>query len=386
MAPDMASSYDASSITILEGLSAVRKRPAMYIGSTDVRGLHHLVYEVVDNSIDEAMAGFCTRITVILHADNSVTVRDDGRGIPVDIHPKEGVPAVQVVMTKLHAGGKFDNNSYKVSGGLHGVGVSCVNALSEWLTVTVRRDGKRYRQHYSRGVPQDQLTVIGEADGHGTTVRFQPDEQIFEVLEFSYDTLKKRFEELAYLNKGLYIECIDERTSETHVFHAEGGIRQFVSDLNSGQQGIHPIIMAEGVVDNVAIDFALQYNAGYKETILTFSETATLHDTFIRMCGEQGFAPRIAYKSLMTRFSLKMVAMQQCVAVLPQPILQPDLCQELAVVPLKPEIPWEIAIIRRKEGYRSYAAAQLFEHICAYFAGLDRQEEPAGISGGKAAP
>ena len=271
MAPDMASSYDASSITILEGLSAVRKRPAMYIGSTDVRGLHHLVYEVVDNSIDEAMAGFCTHITVILHADNSVTVRDDGRGIPVDIHPKEGVPAVQVVMTKLHAGGKFDNNSYKVSGGLHGVGVSCVNALSEWLTVTVRRDGKRYRQHYSRGVPQDQLTVIGEADGHGTTVRFQPDEQIFEVLEFSYDTLKKRFEELAYLNKGLYIECIDERTSETHVFHAEGGIRQFVSDLNSGQQGIHPIITAEGVVDNVTIDFALQYNAGYKETILTFA-------------------------------------------------------------------------------------------------------------------
>ena len=265
------SNYSASNIQVLEGLEAVRKRPAMYIGSTDVRGLHHLVYEVVDNSIDEAMAGFCTRITVILHADNSVTVRDDGRGIPVDIHPKEGVPAVQVVMTKLHAGGKFDNNSYKVSGGLHGVGVSCVNALSEWLTVTVRRDGKRYRQHYSRGVPQDQLTVIGEADGHGTTVRFQPDEQIFEVLEFSYDTLKKRFEELAYLNKGLYIECIDERTSETHVFHAEGGIRQFVSDLNSGQQGIHPIIMAEGVVDNVAIDFALQYNAGYKETILTFA-------------------------------------------------------------------------------------------------------------------
>ena len=266
-----ANAYTADSITILEGLQAVRKRPAMYIGSTDYRGLHHLVYEVVDNSIDEAMAGFCTRITVILHADNSVTVRDDGRGIPVDIHPKEGVPAVQVVMTKLHAGGKFDNNSYKVSGGLHGVGVSCVNALSEWLTVTVRRDGKRYRQHYSRGVPQDQLTVIGEADGHGTTVRFQPDEQIFEVLEFSYETLKKRFEELAYLNKGLYIECIDERTSETHVFHAEGGIRQFVSDLNSGQQGIHPIIMAEGVVDNVAIDFALQYNAGYKETILTFA-------------------------------------------------------------------------------------------------------------------
>ena len=264
--------YTASSITILEGLSAVRKRPAMYIGSTDARGLHHLVYEVVDNSIDEAMAGFCTRITVILHADNSVTVRDDGRGIPVDIHPKEGVPAVQVVMTKLHAGGKFDNTSYKVSGGLHGVGVSCVNALSEDLTVTVRRDGKRYRQRYSRGLPQDELTVIGEGvDGHGTTVRFKPDEEIFEVSEFSYDTLKKRFEELAYLNKGLFIECIDERIGETHVFHAEGGIRQFVSDLNSGEQGIHSIIFGEGVVDNVTVDFALQYNAGYKENILTFA-------------------------------------------------------------------------------------------------------------------
>lgn len=263
--------YDASSITVLEGLSAVRKRPAMYIGSTDGRGLHHLVYEVVDNSIDEAMAGYCTRVTVILHDDNSVTVRDDGRGIPVDIHPKEGVPAVQVVMTKLHAGGKFDNTSYKVSGGLHGVGVSCVNALSEELTVTVRRDGKRYRQHYSRGVPQDQLVIIGEAEGHGTTVRFKPDEEIFEVLEFSYETLKKRFEELAYLNKGLTIECIDERTTETHLFHADGGIRQFVSDLNSGEQGIHPIVAGEGVIDNITVEFALQYNAGYKENILTFA-------------------------------------------------------------------------------------------------------------------
>lgn len=264
-------SYDASSITILEGLSAVRKRPAMYIGSTDARGLHHLVYEVVDNSIDEAMAGYCTRIQVILHVDNSVTVRDDGRGIPVDIHPKEGVPAVQVVMTKLHAGGKFDNSSYKVSGGLHGVGVSCVNALSELLIVTVRRNGVRYRQHYSRGIPQDELTIVGESTSTGTTVRFKPDEEIFEVSEFSYETLKKRFEELAYLNRGLEIECVDERTSETHLFRADGGIAQFVRDLNSGESGIHPVVAGEGTTDNVVVDFALQYNAGYKENVLTFA-------------------------------------------------------------------------------------------------------------------
>ncbi|MBD5641933.1 MAG: DNA gyrase subunit B, partial [Desulfovibrio sp.] len=239
--------YDASSITILEGLAAVRKRPAMYIGSQDARGLHHLVYEVVDNSIDEAMAGFCSNVSITLHGDNSVTVRDDGRGIPVDIHPKEGVPAVQVVMTKLHAGGKFDNTSYKVSGGLHGVGVSCVNALSEELTVTVRRDGHRYRQHYRRGVPQDELTMIGDEPGHGTSVHFKPDEEIFETVEFSYETLKKRFEELAYLNKGLRIECLDERTGETHRFYAEGGLRQFVDDLNSAEQGLHGIIQGSNV-------------------------------------------------------------------------------------------------------------------------------------------
>ncbi|MDE5831444.1 MAG: DNA gyrase subunit B, partial [Desulfovibrio sp.] len=234
MSQEVMGNYGASAIKVLKGLEGVRERPAMYIGSTDSRGLHHLVYEVVDNSIDEAMAGYCSKITVTLHADNSVTVKDNGRGIPVDTHPVEGVPAVQVVMTMLHAGGKFDNDSYKVSGGLHGVGVSCVNALSEELTVTVRRDGKRYRQHYSKGVPQDELTVIDEeVEGHGTTVTFKPDEEIFEVLDFSYDILKKRFEELAYLNKGLRIECNDERTGETHVFEAGGGLRQFVEDLNS---------------------------------------------------------------------------------------------------------------------------------------------------------
>ena len=273
MTETSAPGYDASSITVLEGLAAVRKRPAMYIGSTDARGLHHLVYEVVDNSIDEAMAGFCTRIEVVLHLDNSVTVRDNGRGIPVDIHPKEGVPAVQIVMTKLHAGGKFDNNAYKVSGGLHGVGVSCVNALSEKLTVSVRRDGKRYRQTYVRGRPQDEVTVVGEIepDSHGTSVRFKPDEEIFETTEFSFETLKKRFEELAYLNKGLEILCVDERLDEKHLFRVDGGITQFVKDLNSGEGGIHAVIAAEGRIESVIVDFALQYNAGYKENVLTFA-------------------------------------------------------------------------------------------------------------------
>ncbi len=263
--------YGASSITILEGLEAVRKRPAMYIGSTDARGLHHLVYEVVDNSIDEAMAGFCSRIEVILHVDNSVTVRDNGRGIPVDIHPKEGVSAVQVVMTKLHAGGKFDNDTYKVSGGLHGVGVSCVNALSEKLTVRVKRDGFRYKQQFSRGVPLAALTKEGETSECGTSVHFKPDEEIFEVSEFSFETLKKRFEELAYLNKGLEIECIDERSSENYIFRADGGILQFVKDLNSGESGIHSVIHGEGLSNSVSVEFALQYNAGYKENVLTFA-------------------------------------------------------------------------------------------------------------------
>jgi len=277
--------YNADSITILEGLQAVRKRPAMYIGSTDSRGLHHLIYEVVDNSIDEAMAGYCNRIRVVLHLDNSVTVRDNGRGIPVDLHRKEHVPAVQVVMTKLHAGGKFDNNAYKVSGGLHGVGVSCVNALSEWLEVTVRRDGKIWKQRYARGVPETELICTGDSDSHGTTVRFKPDEEIFEVTEYSYDILRKRFEELAYLNKGLEIECSDERTGDKHVFRADGGITQFVKDLNEGQSGIHPIISNESMDGLVSVDFALQYNSGYREMMFTFANNIHTIDGGTHLAG-----------------------------------------------------------------------------------------------------
>jgi DNA gyrase subunit B len=263
--------YNAGSITVLEGLSAVRKRPAMYIGSTDARGLHHLVYEVVDNSIDESMAGYCSKIRVCLHLDGSCSVSDNGRGIPVDMHQKEGVPALQVVMTKLHAGGKFDHNSYKVSGGLHGVGVSCVNALSEWLEVIVLRDHKKYSQRYERGVPVTEVNVLGDTDSRGTTVRFLPDEEIFETTEFSYEILSKRLEELAYLNRGLEIEFHDERTGEKHIFKFSGGIEEFVRNLNSGEGHIHNLVYASGESQGTIVEFALQYNAGYKENVLTFA-------------------------------------------------------------------------------------------------------------------
>lgn len=263
--------YNADSITVLEGLSAVRKRPAMYIGSTDVRGLHHLVYEVVDNSIDEAMAGYCSRVSITIHLDNSVTISDNGRGIPVDLHPKEGRPAVEVVMTVLHAGGKFDNNAYKVSGGLHGVGVSVVNALSEYLEVIVKRDGKRYQQRYEQGVPVSKVEMIGVSNSNGTIIRFRPDETIFETLDFLHDVLRKRFEELAYLNSGLEIDFRDDRNQQRETFHVEGGLVQFVKDLNSGESVIHDIISGEGETDGILVQFALQYNSKYKEDVLTFA-------------------------------------------------------------------------------------------------------------------
>ncbi|MBE1423941.1 DNA gyrase subunit B [Desulfomicrobium macestii] len=265
-----ASTYTADNITVLEGLSAVRMRPAMYIGSTNTNGLHHLVYEVIDNSIDEAMAGYCDHIKVVVHMDNSVSIVDNGRGIPVDMHPKEKKPALEVVMTVLHAGGKFDNDTYKVSGGLHGVGVSVVNALSEYLEVTVSRGGHRHYQRYCRGVPQAPLAVIGETDKSGTLVRFRPDEEIFEELDFQYDVLAKRFEELAYLNPGIKIEFFDEKTQNRDVFKYEGGIISFVKNKNQ-DNGIHKVIGGTGEMEGVSIDFALQYTAGYKENVFTFA-------------------------------------------------------------------------------------------------------------------
>jgi DNA gyrase subunit B len=264
-------SYDARNIQVLKGLEGVRKRPAMYVGSTGQSGLHHLVYEVVDNSVDEALAGYCTEVTVTIHPDSSVTVIDDGRGIPVDLHPAQNRPAVEVVMTTLHAGGKFDGDSYKVSGGLHGVGVSVVNALSEWLEVEVDRGGARYHQRYEHGVVKTDLKISGETDRTGTTVHWKPDSTIFETLDYNFDTLSQRLRELAFLNKGIRIQFTDERTGKKHDFQYEGGIASFVKYLNENKTVLHPapvVHMRER--DRVQVEFALQYNDGYVENIFSF--------------------------------------------------------------------------------------------------------------------
>jgi DNA gyrase subunit B len=263
--------YDARTIQVLEGVEAVRKRPAMYIGDTSMTGLHHLVYEVVDNSIDEAMAGYCDHIKVAVHADNSVTVEDNGRGIPVDIHKTQKKPAVEVVLTTLHSGGKFDHRVYKVAGGLHGVGVSVVNALSEWLEVEVRRDTKVYHQEYERGRTASKLTVIGKSAKTGTKVSFRPDRGIFEKINFSFEVLTNRLRELAFLNSGLLIEIKDERTDKENKFQFKGGVVSFVEHLNKNKNPLHKkIIYLHKGKDNVDIEIALQYNDGYGETIFTF--------------------------------------------------------------------------------------------------------------------
>ena len=266
--------YGADQIQILEGLEAVRKRPGMYIGSTSARGLHHLVYEIVDNAVDEALAGYCDSIEVFINEDNSITVVDDGRGIPVDIQKKAGIPAVEVVFTILHAGGKFGNGGYKVSGGLHGVGASVVNALSEWLEVQVYRDGNVYQQRYERGRTMYPLKIVGTCspDQHGTRVSFLPDKEIFEETVFDYDTLKMRLRETAFLTKNLKIVLHDEREEKhEHTFHYEGGIKEFVSYLNKGKTPLYEnVLYCEGTKDGVYVEVSMQHNDSYTENIYTF--------------------------------------------------------------------------------------------------------------------
>jgi DNA gyrase subunit B len=278
--------YDATSIKVLGGIEAVRKRPAMYIGSTGEMGLHHLVWEVVDNSVDEALAGFCDEIEVIVHEDNSVTVTDNGRGIPVDMHATEKKPAAEVVMTVLHAGGKFDSDTYKVSGGLHGVGVSVVNALADWLDLEICRDGQVYEQSYERGVPTSKLKATGKTRRTGTKVTFHPDLKIFDTVNYSFDTLSQRLRELAFLNKGLKILLTDERTDKTAEFRFTGGIAEFVKHLNRGKSPLHdsPIYM-EGEKESVEMEVSLQYNDGYAENIFAFANTINTVDGGTHLSG-----------------------------------------------------------------------------------------------------
>ncbi len=266
----MTESYDASKIQVLEGAEAVRKRPGMYIGSTSERGLHHLVYEVVDNSIDEALAGYCSKVLVIIHPDNSITVEDDGRGIPTDMMPNEGKTALEVIFTKLHAGGKFDKNSYKVSGGLHGVGISVVNALSEKTDVQVFRNGQEVRMSFSRGKPTTDMIKVGPTERRGTIVTFKPDAEIFTTLEYHYDILASRLRELAFLNKGVEITLKDERTEKEQTFLYKGGINEFVDHLNKNKTPLHSTIHMEGEKSGVQAEIALQYNDGYSENVYSF--------------------------------------------------------------------------------------------------------------------
>jgi len=278
LAPEQkeSSGYDAGKIVVLGGLEAVRKRPAMYIGDTSARGLHHCVYEVVDNSVDEALAGYCKHIEVTMNADGSVTVNDDGRGIPVEMHKTEKRSALEVVMTVLHAGGKFDHNAYKVSGGLHGVGVSCVNALSEWMEVEVRRDGKVYHQRYERGKPASGVEPIGKTKGTGTRVTFFPDAQIFSVIQFNWDTLATRLRELAFLNKGIEIKLRQEEPAREEIFKYKGGIIEFVEHLHRNKNPLHPkVVFFEKEKDKIQVEIALQYADSYNENI--FSYTNNIH-------------------------------------------------------------------------------------------------------------
>ena len=361
------SSYSADKIKVLEGLEAVQKRPGMYIGDTSERGLHHLVFEVVDNSIDEALGGHCDRVDVTIHVENSVTVEDNGRGIPVDIHPTEGISAAEVVLTKLHAGGKFDKGAYRVSGGLHGVGVSVVNALSEYLEVEIKRDGKVYFQRFQRGKPQAPLRETGTTRDRGTKVTFKPDPLIFEVLDFSFDILSQRLRELAFLNQGVQITIQDERDHKRHEFLYRGGIVEFVGHLSRTKTPLHSVIYIEGERDGVETQIALQWNEGYSESIYPFANNINTIE---------GGTHLVGLKSALTR-TINAYATSANLVKRDDEALQGDDCREglTAVIAVKVPEPQFEGQTKTKLGnseVKGLVEALVNEKLGAYF-----EEHPA---------
>jgi len=355
--------YDARTIQVLEGTDAVRMRPAMYIGDTTSRGLHHLVYEVVDNSVDEALGGYCKSISVIVHQNQSISVVDDGRGIPVDIHETEKKPAVEVVLTTLHAGGKFDHRVYKVSGGLHGVGVSVVNALAEWLEVEIRRDGKVYHQRYERGKTASKLTVIGKAKTTGTKVTFKPDKQIFKEIEMSYDVLANRLRELAFLNKGLCIKLSDERSDKQAEFCFNGGIISFVEHLNKNKNPLHnKVLYCEKQSEDMALELGLQYNDSYAENIFSYANNINTVEGGTHLSG---------FKSALTRAINQHVRNKNLLKDSNATISGDDAREGLtAVVSLKIQNPQFEGQTKTKLGNseaEGFVASQTFEFLSHFF-------------------
>jgi DNA gyrase subunit B len=355
--------YDASKIKVLEGLSAVRKRPAMYIGNLSTEGLHHLVYEVVDNSIDESLAGYCDQINIQIQADNTITVADNGRGIPIDTHEKEGVPAVEVVMTKLHAGGKFDNQSYRVSGGLHGVGVSVVNALSEFLEVEIRKDGKVYQQRYERGETVTPLKTIGTTKRRGTRVTFRPDSLIFKDINFSFEILLNRLRELAFLNKGVRITIEDERKNRRQQFYYEGGIISFVQHLNKNRNAVHPdVIYLSGTRDGIALEIALQYNDSYSEKIFSFANNINTREGGSHLSG---------FKAGLTRTINQYAAGDTIPKNLREKLEGDDVREGLAAVIsvklAKPQFEGQTKTKLGNSEVKGLVATLIYEHLSSFF-------------------
>ncbi|MDD2866834.1 MAG: DNA topoisomerase (ATP-hydrolyzing) subunit B [Candidatus Omnitrophica bacterium] len=355
--------YDATTIQVLEGMEAVRMRPAMYIGDTTNRGLHHLVFEVVDNSVDEALAGYCSHISVVVHENQSVSVVDDGRGIPVDIHAKEKKPAVEVALTTLHAGGKFDHRAYKVSGGLHGVGVSVVNALSEWLEVEIRRDGKVYHQRYERGKTVSKLTTIGKAKSTGTKVTFKPDKQIFKAIDMSYDTLANRLRELAFLNKGLSIKLADERSEKEAEFCFNGGITSFVEHLNKNKNPLHnKVLYVEKSGEDMVLELGMQYNDSYAENIFTYANNINTVEGGTHLSG---------FKSALTRAINQYVKSKNLLKDSSASISGDDVREGLtAVISLKIPNPQFEGQTKTKLGNseaEGFVASQAFEFLTSFF-------------------